>query len=170
MVSVNNQKMIYDKPGKYTVPFNKRIELDTKEFAVISNVNVEREEYSDKKIIKIDSLKQEVVDLSLENFEAVLRFNFNNSDLTEENQALLKQLISKLPDGSTILIIGSTDILGTAEHNQQLASDRARKTENFIKNHAGTRINIQTTTNIDKFSDDTPQGRFLNRSIKIRVK
>ena len=170
MVGVNNQKMIYDKPGKYNVPFNKRIELDTKEFAVISNVNVEREEYSDKKIIKIDSLKQEVVDLSLENFEAVLRFNFNNSDLTEENQALLKQLISKLPDGSTILIIGSTDILGTAEHNQQLASDRARKTENFIKNHAGTRINIQTTTNIDKFSDDTPQGRFLNRSIKIRVK
>lgn len=170
MVSVNNQKMIYDKPGKYIVPFNKRIELDLREFAVISKVNVEREEFTDKNIIKIDSLKQEVVDLSLDNFEAILRFNFNNSDLTEENQALLKQLINKLPDGSTILIIGSTDVLGTAEHNQQLASDRARKTENFIKNHAGSRINIQTTTNIDKFSDDTPQGRFLNRSIKIRVK
>ncbi|HAC15949.1 MAG TPA: hypothetical protein DCE78_08405, partial [Bacteroidetes bacterium] len=128
------------------------------------------DELSETKNIIINDLQKDIVELSLKNFEALLRFNYNSSDLTDENQTLLRQLIQKLPDGSTILIIGSADMLGTAEHNQQLAGDRARKTENFIKNIAGSRIKIQTTTNVDKFSDDSPQGRFLNRSIKIRVK
>lgn len=170
MVSLNNRNLIYDSPGKYSVPFRQRINNEQTEFELNSSVNVAGDEQKQTNKIDLNSINKEIVDLSLKNFEALLRFNYNSSDLTDENQALLKQLIQKLPDGSTILIIGSADMLGTAEYNQQLAGDRARKTENFIKNLAGSRIKIQTTTNVDKFSDSTPQGRFLNRSIKIRVK
>ncbi|MBX3043332.1 MAG: OmpA family protein [Candidatus Kapabacteria bacterium] len=170
MVGVNDTKLTYDKPGKYRIPFRKRLSDDVEEFGILTSINVEGNELKEAHNIKLNEIEKEVVELSLKNFEALLRFNYNSSDLTDENKTLLRQLVEKLPDGSTILIIGSADMLGTAEHNQQLAGDRARKTENFIKGIAGSRINIETTTNLDKFSDATSQGRFLNRSIKIRVK
>lgn len=170
MVMVNDKKIIYNKSGKYSVPIKERINESLEEYEVKSQVNVQGEELNENQVIKLSEIPTEMVELKLNNFEALLRFNYNSSDLTSENQALLRQLIQKLPDGSTILVIGSADMLGTAEHNQQLASDRARKTQDFIKSISGGRINIETNTNIDKFSDSTIQGRFLNRSIKIRVK
>jgi outer membrane protein OmpA-like peptidoglycan-associated protein len=169
MVSVNTERLIYDKPGKYSVPIKQRMKLDENTFVVESKLNIEGSELIDTKSVEISEIKKDIVELSLKNFEALLRFNYNSSELTEENQTLLKQLVKILPVGSTITIIGSADMLGTAEYNETLASDRAKKTERFIKNLTDGRIKIQTTTNVDKFSDDTPQGRFLNRSIKIRV-
>jgi outer membrane protein OmpA-like peptidoglycan-associated protein len=170
MTSVNDTRIVYDKPGQYKVPFKQRIGIEDKSFNVTAKVNVDGSELVESKSLNLEKINTNVVKLSLKNFEALLRFNYNSSDLTEENQNLLKQLVQKLPDGSTILIIGSADMLGTAESNQLLATERARKTEYFIKNLVGSRVNIETTTNLDKFSDKTPQGRFLNRSIKIRVK
>ncbi len=170
MVSVNSERMIYDKPGKYKVPLRQRLRDNATDFKIVSNINVAGEVLTEEQEIKLNEIPNQIVDMRVNNFEALLRFNYNSSDLTDENQILLKQLIKILPDGSTILIIGSADMLGTDERNNQLASDRARKTEIFIKQNAGSRIFIQTTTNLDKVSDSTPQGRFLNRSIKIRVK
>ncbi len=170
MAKVNDKKQIYNQSGKYNIPFKQRIGLEDKTFSAQAMVNVTGDELSDTKKLDLDKISKNIVELSLKNFEALLRFNYNSSNLTDENKNLLKQLLQKLPDGSTILIIGNADILGTIESNKLLASERAQKTENFIKGLVGNRINIETTTNIDKFSDDTPQGRFLNRSIKIRVK
>ncbi|MDX9789498.1 MAG: OmpA family protein [Candidatus Kapabacteria bacterium] len=170
MIKINDEHRSASGPGIQQFTIKQRLNQGAEEFKIRTDVNVNGVEKSDDKIVNINELTNEVVDLSLKNFEAVLRFNYNSSDLTSENEALLKQLVQKLPDGSTILIIGSADTLGTAEHNRQLASDRAKKTEIFIKKIAGNRLNIETNTNIDKFSDETPQGRFLNRSIKIRVK
>lgn len=170
MTTVNKQNISYDKPGKYRTKIKERIGIDDKDYVVNSKVNVDGSELSETKKLELTNVPKTVVELQTNNFEALLRFNYNSSDLTEENQTLLRQLVQKLPDGATILIIGSADILGTAEHNQQLANDRARKTEAFIKNISGSRIKTETTTYIDKFPDTTPQGRFLNRSIKIRVK
>ena len=81
----------------------------------------------------------------------------------------MKQLSEKLPSGATIKILGSADALGSEERNLELTNERAQNTETYILEVAGDKFNIETGVNIDKFSETTPQGRFLNRSIKIIV-
>lgn len=108
--------------------------------------------------------------LKLDNFAAILRFDYDSSILSEDNKLLLKQLSEKLPAGSTIVILGSADGLGSNVRNQELTNERASNTEVFIKEISGDKFVIETGVNNDKFPEDTPQGRFLNRSIKIIVK
>lgn len=108
--------------------------------------------------------------LKLDRFAAILRFDYNSSVLSDDNKALLTQLSQKLPENSTIIILGSADALGTDIRNKELSEERAFNTEVFIKQVSGNKFNFETGTNNDKFSEDTPQGRFLNRSIKIIIK
>jgi len=120
--------------------------------------------------IKLSEYPKENVELRLDNFLAILRFEYNSSVITDENKELLKQLIQKLPANSTIEILGSADELGTQERNEILSRERAANTRAFIQSIAKDKFNIETGTNQDKFPEDTPQGRFLNRSIRVRVK
>jgi outer membrane protein OmpA-like peptidoglycan-associated protein len=108
--------------------------------------------------------------LNLSNFEAILRFDYNSSQLSEENKELIKQLAAKLPEGATIQILGSTDELGTQQRNSILAKERAENTRNLILSVAKDKFKIEIGTNPDKFREESPQGRFLNRSIRIKVK
>jgi len=40
---------------------------------------------------------------------------------------------------------------------------------NYIKSISKKKINIEIGTSNEKFPEDTPQGRFLNRSIRIKI-
>ncbi len=120
--------------------------------------------------IDLSTLKRTVIDLDLSNFEAILRFDYNSSGLGEDNKGLLKQLSGQLPAGSTIIISGSTDALGTNERNEVLARERAAVTQSYIRSVSGDKFNYETAGTDDKFGEQTPQGRFLNRSIRIRVR
>jgi len=107
--------------------------------------------------------------LNLNNFLAILRFDYNSSMLSDENKELLRQMLEKLPEGVTIQILGSADELGTAQRNAILARERAENTMNYIKSISKKKINIEIGTSNEKFPEDTPQGRFLNRSIRIKI-
>ncbi|MFW6276906.1 MAG: OmpA family protein, partial [Bacteroidota bacterium] len=156
-------------PGVYSLPFVKRI-ADTSEIIDIS-VSLRAADISklNNVSINLDDLPQYVVDLNLKNFEAILRFDYHSSELSPENQDLLRQLADKLPGGSTIQILGSADALGSAERNIQLERERAGNTKQYIEQIAGNKFTIKTDINIEKFPEATPQGRFLNRSIRIRA-
>jgi outer membrane protein OmpA-like peptidoglycan-associated protein len=110
------------------------------------------------------------VDLNLDNFLAILRFDYNSSQISDENKELLKQLSTRLPNGATIQILGSTDELGTPQRNAILAKERAENTRNYIQSISKDKFIIEIGTNYEKFPEATPQGRFLNRSIRIKVK
>ena len=168
--NINNAKTTIEKPGKQSIKIKTRVPENQKELEIEVTASGKEISSVDKSIVSIGQIPNENKELYLDNFEAVLMFNFNSSDLSDANKALLKQLADKLPDGSTISIIGSTDIIGTAEYNAELAKQRASNTEKFIKAISGNKLKIETNTNINKFDDTTQQGRFLNRSIKIRVK
>jgi outer membrane protein OmpA-like peptidoglycan-associated protein len=107
--------------------------------------------------------------LTADDFEAVLRFDYNSADITDDVKGLLKQLVEQLPRGSQISIQGSADILGTDTRNRELSAQRAANTEAYVRSLAGDGFTIVSGTTMEKFSDDTPQGRFLNRSIRLRV-
>lgn len=167
--NVSSEEIIINSSGNYSIPFSQRID-DSDKYAVIISANKDDISKSDTNIINTNELEKEIVELKLDNFEAILRFNYNSSILSNDNQLLLTQLIEKLPEGSTIEVLGSADELGTALRNQELERERAENTKQFILNNTEKDIDIITGTNDKKFDETTPQGRFLNRSIIIRVK
>ncbi len=119
--------------------------------------------------VSTEGLQQRRIALRTDRFQAILRFDYNAKDLSEDDKILLRQLAEQVPDGSTIVIEGSSDILGSDDRNRALSQQRAATTESYMRSVAGKNLTYVTRTLADRFSDATPQGRFLNRNIHIRV-
>lgn len=120
--------------------------------------------------VSLPQLDQEDVALQVNGFDAILRFDYNSAELLPDVRELLRQLAEQLPDGSTIDILGSADIIGSDQRNAELSKQRAQGTEQFLRSLTGNRITIRSATSAERFSDATPQGRFLNRSIRITAR
>jgi outer membrane protein OmpA-like peptidoglycan-associated protein len=99
----------------------------------------------------------------------VLRFDYNSSELTDDVKILLQQLADQLPEGSTITIDGSADVLGSQERNRVLSDARASTTQAYLRSITKKSFTFSSSSQSKSFSNATPQGRFLNRNIKIRV-
>jgi outer membrane protein OmpA-like peptidoglycan-associated protein len=99
-----------------------------------------------------------------------LRFDYNSSVLSDDNKDLLRQLLRALPQGSTISLLGSADALGDETSNLELSSKRAAVTESFVRSVAGEKFVLETAVSQTKVDETLPEGRFLNRSIRIRVR
>lgn len=164
-----NQIIKVDKSGNYNLELDFRLDPNKDKEEIVFQYAVGNIEVEKPKTIDYKQFPKEQVDLNLDNFLAILRFDYNSSIVTDENKELLRQLVEKLPEGVTIQILGSADELGTAQRNAVLARERADNTMNFIKSISKKIINIEVGTSNDKFPEDTPQGRFLNRSIRIKV-
>lgn len=119
--------------------------------------------------VSTEGLQQRRIALRTDRFQAILRFDYNAKDLSEDDKILLRQLVEQVPDGSTILIEGSSDILGSDERNRALSQQRAASTESYMRSVAGKNLTYVTRALAERFSDTTPQGRFLNRNIHVRV-
>ncbi len=166
----SNSKLVISKSGTYEIPLDYRLDDNFKPDELVLKYNLNGKNQSIEKIINYENYSKKQVDLNLENFVAILRFDYNSAIISEANKQLLQQLAQKLPNGSTIQILGSTDELGTAQRNAVLAEERAQNTMNYINSISKNKFTIEVGTSQDKFNESTPQGRFLNRSIRIRVK
>jgi len=120
--------------------------------------------------IAVARLPRKEVVLRTDEFDAVLRFDYNSSTLSADVKSLLAQLAQRLPAGRTIVINGSADVLGTDQRNKELTEQRARVTQQFLQELVAGRSPIVVETTTRRFSDATPQGRFLNRSIRITTR
>lgn len=166
--NLSSDSLLIDKSGNYNLPIYSTISenQETLQLELKNSLNNQ----IDTATINLNNFPKENVELNLSNFIAILRFDYNSSELTQENKELLQQLVQKLPENSTIEILGSADELGTPERNAVLSNERASNTMNFIQSIAPDKFKIEIGVNMDKFPEDTPQGRFLNRSIRIKVK
>jgi outer membrane protein OmpA-like peptidoglycan-associated protein len=127
-------------------------------------------EDNDNLEIKPSMLPVKEVEIDLSKFEAILRFDYNSSNLSEDNKGLLKQMTEILPKGTTVIIFGSADALGTEERNKQLEFERAKVTKDFIQSISKDKFIFITDVNKSKFPENTEEGRLLNRSMKIILK
>ncbi len=168
--NLSTTKLNISKSGTYEIPLDYRLDDNYKPDELVLNYNLNGKQLSVKETINYDEFTKKQVDLNLNNFVAILRFDYNSAIISEANKQLLQQLAEKLPDGSTIQILGSTDELGTAQRNAVLAEERAQNTMNYINSISKGKFTIEIGTSQEKFNESTPQGRFLNRSIRIRVK
>lgn len=168
--SLSDGEKAIDKPGDINVPVKKRLKSDEGMFSFNGNAHTGDLSQAVDKSIDLKSLPKKQVELNLDNFEAVLRFDYDRSELSDDNKGLLRQLCDFLPAGCTITIYGSTDALGTEARNQQLEKERASVTEAFIKSVSGSKFRVEVGRGVNKYSEDSPEGRFLNRCFKIRVR
>lgn len=159
-------------PGIKTMPFHCRLSPNQQEFTIEATAfsAYAGKAASDSRAFDVQALPKEQIELKTDNFDAVLRFEYNSSALSPENKELLKQMSQLLPAGATITIYGSSDATsGSEQRNAELSAARANATEEFLKGISGSKFTFATSTGTQKFSEDTPEGRFLNRSIRVRV-
>ena len=167
--SLNDKRIITNESTDYQFEIDRRIDLKQKVVNIITKAQVKDKIKKDTLYLTVNELKKRNIDLNLENFQAILRFNYNSSKLTPTNKELLKQLVGILPENSTIEILGSADELGTVQRNRELEEERAENTREFIETSSNKQFIIQTGENTTKFDQNDPNGRFLNRSIIIKV-
>ncbi len=156
--------------GEYIIPLSKRLERNENLNYLSFSITYDTLKMMKNKLVDYQKFPSREIELILNNFEAILRFDYDKSNISEENKNLLRQLCNLLPPGCTIELIGSTDALGTENRNIKLAEERAKNAELFIKSIAKNKFKIVTIKKINKFPESTPFGRFLNRSIRIKVK
>ncbi|OGU11761.1 MAG: hypothetical protein A2X61_12200 [Ignavibacteria bacterium GWB2_35_12] len=124
-------------------------------------------------ILKPEAVEKVVIENSVNkdgaNFtEYILGFcEFGKADFYSVNQHALEFTKNAIKDGKTIEILPLTDSLGTTDYNKNLANKRAEaalKILSINKNNSNVIIP-------DKyfFSNSTPEGRLLNRSVLVRI-
>lgn len=167
-LSLDNKQIPNIQKKNNSININKKINDDENLdfYAKLSGSQSEKIFYFDLDKSKIDTKSKEI---NYNNFEAILRFDFNSSELSDENKTLLTQLYNIIPENIGIKILGSADEVGDSRVNEKLELNRAKNTKDFLESINTKNIKIETGRSEEKFPEQTPQGRFLNRSIRIKL-
>src|SRR6476646_6260403 len=102
-------------------------------------------------------------------------FDFNSSSLRGESQQTLRDLASNFrnyPD-EQVTVEGHTDSVGTPSYNQTLSEQRASAVSGYLIDQGvpSSRItSIGYGETRPKASNDTPEGRQLNRRVEIHIR
>ncbi len=102
-------------------------------------------------------------------------FDFNSASLRTESQQTLAALASNFrnyPD-EQVTIEGHTDSIGTPSYNQTLSEQRASAVSSYLSTEgvpSGRITSIGYGETRPKASNDTPEGRQLNRRVEIHIR
>lgn len=113
-------------------------------------------------------------DTLFEKFSLVL-FDFNSSRLSESNQYLMQKVLARYtehPD-ATMSVYGYSDSIGDEEYNQKLSAQRAKTAYDILVKMKIPREKLSYLGygEINPiFSNATPEGRFLNRTVQIYIR
>ena len=106
-------------------------------------------------------------DKEIDRFSMIL-FDYNSADVTPAHQAMIDQIKSKIkPGSSTVKVIGYTDNLGDAQYNKGLSERRAKAIAQSLGLSSSTAIGLGEDAPL--FSNDSPEGRFYNRTVEVIV-
>jgi len=104
---------------------------------------------------------------------SLIVFDFDKADISVENRAMMEKFVATaVTPSSTISIIGSTDRLGEADHNQELSDARAQSVKKIL-------LTVKPDANIIEckgigeskilYNNALPEGRFYCRTVAINV-
>jgi outer membrane protein OmpA-like peptidoglycan-associated protein len=102
-------------------------------------------------------------------------FDFNSYALRPESRSTLADLATnfqRYPD-ETISVEGHTDNIGKPEYNQTLSEERAFAVKDYLVNQGVPSSRVTATgygETHPKATNDTPEGRQLNRRVEIHIR
>jgi outer membrane protein OmpA-like peptidoglycan-associated protein len=112
-------------------------------------------------------IKEHINGYEVDSFSLIL-FDFNKSDIENENKKIISAIQKRIKKGSEISVIGTTDRIGTEEYNTRLSQERANAVKTSI-NRKGT-ISIGKGEQDLRFDNNLPEGRFYCRTVNVVVK
>jgi outer membrane protein OmpA-like peptidoglycan-associated protein len=110
---------------------------------------------------------EQLGDVTYDRFNLII-FDFDKSTLSRTNERVAAMIRKRITPKSTVEIVGYTDRLGEAEHNQQLSEQRALNTATALGVPATSARGAGETTTL--FDNDLPEGRFYSRTVDVVVK
>ncbi len=139
---------------------------------IIYNKSGEKREFQlDTINVNITTIEEKILnktgDKRIDEYSLII-FDFDKSNLNENNQSILKFINSKISNNSKVYIKGYTDKIGEEDYNLDLSIKRAKMVANSIKNTKN--IEIQGSGEKELlFNNELPEGRFYSRTVKITV-
>lgn len=101
-----------------------------------------------------------------------LKFATGKSDLTPEDQDILRQIVNDVPEGDLLLCVGYASETGNVDNNQTLSSDRATAAAEFFSTVKlpGQLVQAVYLGQTDRFSSRIPERNQLVEVWRIRRK
>ena len=102
-------------------------------------------------------------------------FDFNSYALRQESRETLRELANNFrqyPD-EEVSVEGHTDNVGSDDYNQRLSEQRAYSVRDFLVDQSVPSERITAVgfgKTIPKATNDTPEGRQLNRRVEIHIR
>lgn len=106
-------------------------------------------------------------------------FDFDKTKTLAKYENFLKNSVAPLiEDGSTVVIHGHTDVIGSEDYNYTLSRERAMETQRLLNNalKSSGKNNVKFETlgfgedlNNAPFENNTPEERFYNRTVVIDI-
>ena len=107
-------------------------------------------------------------------FQSGLLFDFDSDRIKADAATNLRNLASSLGKypNSSLLIVGHTDAVGSADYNQTLSERRARSTASFLEGQGVSVTRLQTAGRGETepvASNDTESGMQKNRRVEVAI-
>lgn len=103
-------------------------------------------------------------------------FLVNNAEVSSQDKKIIHDFAQNLIDGDSVVIIGFTDQLGQFEDNLRLSVLRARNVADYLRSVLTKSVGISSVDGAGSMklppqikSYDTPEERFLSRTVRIEV-
>jgi outer membrane protein OmpA-like peptidoglycan-associated protein len=102
-------------------------------------------------------------------------FDFNSSALRSQSQQTLRDLAANFRNyaDEQVTVEGHTDAVGKPDYNQTLSEKRAYAVSDYLSSQGVPSSRIRAIgygESRPKASNDTPEGRQLNRRVEIHVR
>jgi len=102
-----------------------------------------------------------------------VNFDFDRAEIRPEARPILNQAAERLAQcpGERVRVEGHTDAIGSDSYNQDLSQRRARSVRDYIVSRGVSRGRIEAAGFGESqpiATNDTPEGRQLNRRVEIR--
>lgn len=94
-------------------------------------------------------------------------FNFDRAEFSAINDEAVLRVKNAIKEGKQLEFMPLTDNLGTPEHNARLAQERGRAALKLL-NLKANEVNFSTPKD-SFFSNSTPSGRIMNRSVVVKI-
>ena len=111
-------------------------------------------------------IQEKSANLKINKYNLVL-FNIGKSDITEAHQKTIAMIKSNLKTNAQVQIEGYADRSGNSNSNVKLAKERANSTAKALGRSDARVIGIGDKRLL--YPNDTPEGRFLCRTVQIVV-
>ena len=105
---------------------------------------------------------------------SLIVFDFDRSDILPHNQRMIRRFVAEaIKPSSSVIITGSTDRLGEADHNLELSAARAENVKALLLSQNPAYQHLETRgigEAPDMYDNDLPEGRFYCRTVAVEVK